>query len=54
MEGSLRQYGGDPFSIGYHACSGRCTGNGSREKGLPEDKQEEKCVVQYPGNHLNR
>ena len=72
MEGSLRQYGGDPFSIGYHACSGRCTGNGFREKGLAEaagilnykninfykfsgkDKQEEKCVVQYPGNHLNR
>ena len=72
MEGSLRQYGGDPFSIGYHACSERYTGNGSREKGLPEaagilnykninfykfsgkDKQEEECVVQYPGNHLNR
>ena len=36
MEGSLRQYGGDPFSIGYHACSERYTGNGSREKGLPE------------------
>lgn len=72
MEGSLRQYGRDPFSIGYHACSERCTGNGSREKDLAEaagilnykninfykfsgkDKQEEKCVVQYPGNHLNR
>lgn len=24
------------FSIGYHACSERCTGNGSREKDLAE------------------
>lgn len=47
MEGFLRQYCGDPFFaynfkyINFYKFYGK-------------DKQKEKCVVQYPGNQMNR